>query len=88
MILSGPIGFLLVGWIAARRWTGLHSREVSLASAIALIGTWLSFAAFPPFDGWTRGFRVLLIGFWLLTGVALAWFLRKRRRIMQEANTE
>ena len=31
---------------------------------------------------------VLSVGFWMLNGLGLAWLLRKRRRIMREANAE
>ena len=86
LILGGPLGYLLVGWICARHWKTVSRQQAVLVGAIALVGTWLTVALWAvPFPLSTT---VLFVGIWMLNGSALAWLLRKRRRIMQEANAE
>ena len=87
-LLIGPLGYLLVGWICVRHWKSVSQQDAVLVGTVALVGTWLAFAVFPPFEMWSRAARVLLVGFWMLNGFGLAWLLRKRRRIMREANAE
>ena len=86
LLLGGHLGYVLCGWTCARHWKTVGRREVFLVGAIALVGTWVVFVTHPPREKWSIG--VLLVGFWMLNGLGLAWLLRKRRRIMREANAE
>ena len=84
MVLIGPLGFLLVGWVCMIHSKTVSQREVAFMCAVTLVGTLLTFASvavFPPL-------LVPLVGFWMLNGLGLAWLLRKWRRMRLEANAE
>ena len=87
LFLVGPLGYLLVGWICVQHWKTVNHREVALMCAVAFGGTLVFLFSWrgPPPPGVQL---VLCVGFWMLNGLALAWLLRKLRRIMREANAE
>ena len=85
-VLIAPLGYLLVGWIYLVHWKTVTQRETMLVGAVAFVGTCLTLVSWP---GLLRPVGlVFFVGFWLLNGFALAWLLRKLRRIMREANAE